>query len=101
MTDMLRFVAGLLLLFWILYKVLYKFLLSVFLSWMHIILTMMASILIVTFNIWSEQIYSTNDTVYSNDFKQFERYNTILSIITIGLIGGQFIFLINLIGGLT
>ena len=68
---------------------------------MHIILTMMASILIVTFNIWSEQIYSTNDTVYSNDFKQFERYNTILSIITIGLIGGQFIFLINLIGGLT
>ena len=100
LTYLLRFLAGSLLLFWLLYKVLYKYLLSGFLSWTHIISTLIATILILTFNNWSEEIYSTKGFVSLNDLKQFQRYNTILSMLTVILAAGQFIFLINLLGGL-
>ena len=94
----LRAVAFVLLIFWVIYKISYKILLSINLTWIHIICTVLLLILILIAGYLNTFPESTDADLKS--INRFQIINKWISIFFSSLLLLQLLFLINIIGGL-
>jgi cytochrome c oxidase subunit I len=91
--------AVILLLLWGVYRLLDRFLLSKFLTWLHTIITVFAAVLLLV-NVF--QIYSFSNSGFSSwtSFNQIQNTNQLLvfALLVSGI--AQLLFVINIVGGI-
>lgn len=85
---------------WLLYKVTKRILFSPFLTWIHILVTILTAVLIVSFLLWGDLTQaSINNEVSSQDFESYQRRNRRIAFVIAALLLGQLPYFINLIVG--
>lgn len=92
--------AGLLFLFYLFYRFLLVPHFSKWLTIAHIILTVLSSLMIVIYHLWSGQLYLLNKSLNLYDVPQFYKNNFALTILLFLLGSVQVTLFINLIRGL-
>lgn len=92
--------AFLLLFLWLLYRLTNKLLLSQSMSRVHIAMTTIISVLVITIPFWYDTIHTPGKTNSRLYFEQIKIANSAIIILILALIAGQIIFFINLFGGL-
>lgn len=94
--------TGLILLVWaLLYRLTCKILLSQYLTWSHIIISLLFLFTLLTFPLWSKE--PANRLIDLSIWSAFNRYSYINKIITgllVLFILGQLLFIVNIIGGI-
>ena len=89
--------AILILFFALVYKLTNRFLLSKYLSWIHIILTLLSLLAILLYPIWA---YRSHSTFIDGSFERFIAMNRLLSWFAGLFAFAQLLLLINIIAGL-
>ena len=91
------------LLAWVLYKVINKFLLTKYLSWFHVLTTIIILILLLTANVWHDKLmpplkreYYSWETLQQDQLRERKVYLPIAIIFVVG----QIAYFVNLLGGL-
>jgi hypothetical protein len=90
------------LLAWTVYKLTNRFLLTKFLTWFHIVTTLIFLIILMIANLWRDNPIPSNGEplAFGKFFESQQRTNTIMAIISILFLAGQIGYFINLIAGL-
>jgi hypothetical protein len=95
-----RIIYFMLFILWLTYILTRRFPLSNVLTWIHVSVTCICSILTVTFPWWVMTAqWNLNNTVGWYDANTFELYEYRIIPVILGLMVAQFIFLINLVVG--
>ena len=88
---------------WAIYKLTNRFLLTKYLTWVHIILTLIVLAILMTITLWHDLIIPPikNEAVSFATLTKESRLQTIIALsITTIFIAGQIAYIINLLGGL-
>jgi heme/copper-type cytochrome/quinol oxidase subunit 1 len=94
-------IAGFLLIIWVIYIVSYRLLLSIVLTWVHVVATVLAGIMYLKYYLLSVSIDGIPRRYYAfTDFNAVKPIYVLLVVSAVIFITGQFIFLVNLLGGL-
>lgn len=105
-THILWLLSIISLLIWTLYLLTIRILFSKFLIWAHVIITILTLVIFFTTLLFGANLFNPTQIRYSdysdwNSFKTYAKYNQSLAIIIGMLLIGQFVFVINIIVGLT
>ncbi len=91
--------SGLLLLLWLLYTGVSGILLSKKLVWLHVVITIVAIAFITAILLWAV-FYHRHDSADYYTFGRFQMQQDTVAVSFLLLIAGQFLFVINLMGGI-
>jgi cytochrome c oxidase subunit 1 len=95
-------IAVFLLTIWLIYIVSYRLLLSIVLTWVHVVATILAGIMYLKYYLWFMSMDGIPIRYYAfTDFNTVKPIYVLLVVSAVIFITGQFIFFINLLGGLT
>lgn len=96
-----RTLTVILFIYWLLYNTTKRFLFSSFLSWAHIVATILTAILVVTFSLWGGFAYkSAQEGFRFSDYEKYRSINTTIASLILALLFTQFTYFLNLIIGL-
>jgi hypothetical protein len=95
-------VAAILIITWLLYAITKQLLFSKYLTWIHIIITTLTSILISTIPLWNNVLSNPIKSGFSfQDIDDYQSENNKVAIIILIMLVGQVTYLINVIVGFT